>query len=407
MAINMLVKRNVADITDLKRRKVKVKRSRSATTAPLVPSKMRPATNEAATLERRTTLFSSCQSNIKVVECQLPVVVDAPRTHSSYVADRRHRNDVANPTSDTDMSPLIVPVSSPNEVTSAVPPSSSTDHGVAKSTVNNSRTVKKNPSLISLLNSQVKSTDSAMLRTRKYLQWSNVDALCWMDVALCLLVHCVNLKVLVETSGADHTSLVRRLILRYNEILASWDSVALSTGATGDDTKPMSLETSVGKVSVKTGGGGLDHLVIPLTDGTGANSSCDTVFLPSHRLNKLCYSASKESPSARCDMKPWQRELSVTLQTACQMLTDIRDDVLTCQPKLLCERGHNHSPVFALPLLLGDEDKAVHDHFRVEYCWRMKCTQCHYCHEDRFVLCRIMIGCTQGWVSDSQKGISD
>ena len=221
------------------------------------------------------------------------------------------------------------------------------------------------------VNSIVKTTPD---RRRKYLQWSNVDALCWMDVALCLLVHCTNLNALVATSGADRVSLVRSLIVRYEHVLDLWDNRTSRTGC--KDTKPMSLETSVGKVSVKTGGGEIGRL---MTDVTVANSSVDTA--PNGSVLES-YSADKTKKSKKCDEKLSR----ITTAMACRMLGEIRDGVLACQPKLLCERGHNHSPVFALPLLLGGDDRDVQDLFRVEYCWRMKCSQCRHSHQDRYDL---------------------
>ena len=439
---SMLVKRNVSEMTERKRRKAKVKCPRPMNTTPvLVHSTVTLTRNQTAVVTDKTSVLP------QAAESKLSTVVGAAdvttsQTHTSYMTDRRRRTDSASlpppessqvpspaeavftPSVDTDLAGLSVPTKSssshsvarpgdtsvakpgdtsvpkpgdtsvpkpgdtsvPKPCDTSVPKPGDTsvakpcDTSVAKPCdtsvakpgdtsvpkPGDTSAVCRNPGLASLLNDQVKRfADSTTDRPRRYLQWSNVDALCWMDVALCLLVHCTNLKELVETSGGGETSFVRKLLVQYKEILASWNRIDPSVGASVEETKRLSLETSVGRVSVKTGGGGLDHLVMP---PTGVNSGC-------------CAGEKTASP-----VKLDQHESSVSLATACQMLAKVRDDVLECQPKLRRERGHNHSPVFALPLLLEKVDQAVHDHFRVEFCWRLTCTHCHHCHENRFVL---------------------
>ena len=366
---SMLVKRNVSEMTEMKRRKAKLKCPRPLnTTARLVHSTVTLTRNQAAMVTDNSSVLSHA------AESKLSTVVGAPdvttsQKHTSYMTDRRHKNDSASPTPESSQVPsLTKAVFSPSMDTDSaglsVPTKSSSSHIVAKP--GDTSAVCRNPGLASLLNDQVKRfADSTTVRPRRYLQWSNVDALCWMDVALCLLVHCTNLMELVETSGGVETSFVKKLLVQYKEILTSWNRIDPSVRASVEETKRLSLETSVGRVSVKTGGGGLDHLVTP---PTGVNSGC-------------CAGEINTSP-----VKLHQHESSVSLATACQMLAKVRDDVLECQPKLRRERGHNHSPVFALPLLLEDGDQAVDDQFRVEFCWRMTCTQCHHCHENRLVL---------------------
>ncbi len=103
------------------------------------------------------------------------------------------------------------------------------------------------------------------------LQWRNRDALCWLDVAMLLLVHCKQLRALLADSGLHSNapsapgphgdaslgerSLLKTLIATFDEAQRLFRDVTTSGDATAR------LETSVGTITVKKGGGdaGVPH----------------------------------------------------------------------------------------------------------------------------------------------------
>lgn len=168
---------------------------------------------------------------------------------------------------------------------------------------------------------------------KKYLHWRNQDALCWLDVAMCILVHSQAVRRL--TFGkTSKDSLAARIIQEFDKVQVMMNN---------SSEKRVSLETSVGKVTVKTGGG-QTPVRLPLPGITDSGSS-----------------------------------IKLGLQT----LNDVREQVWQrIQPKLRCQRGQNDSPVFALPLILR-ESAPLMGSCMVHYQWSMTCTDCGYEHSDR------------------------
>ncbi len=90
------------------------------------------------------------------------------------------------------------------------------------------------------------------------IQWKNKEALCWLDVVMCLLVHCKQLRNLL-TSNPQEQGILRTLITAYDQAQALAQLAVGEDPASGLD-KTASLETSVGTIPVKTGGGVINPL---------------------------------------------------------------------------------------------------------------------------------------------------
>ena len=90
------------------------------------------------------------------------------------------------------------------------------------------------------------------------LQWRNKHALCWLDVTMCLLVHCQQLRRLFQETHSyaqrQQESVLCPLLATYDQAQTLFQmSLKSATSFPGDKT--ANLETSVGTVLVKTGGG--------------------------------------------------------------------------------------------------------------------------------------------------------
>lgn len=192
---------------------------------------------------------------------------------------------------------------------------------------------------------ECKSPLSQVVKPGSFLQWKNVDALCWLDVILCVFVHNKTLCTFVSDSVSKTESLIYKLFSAYNSamkiITGNCSGVVKRRASDPDDLFP-----------VKTGGG---------------HSEKESVF--------------SINPDTECVVQP--TELTDNLHRANETLNTIREEVWqSLQSRLQCVKGRNDTPVFALPLLVK-ETPALHDLFRVDYRWHLVCKQCGYQQEDK------------------------
>ena len=191
-----------------------------------------------------------------------------------------------------------------------------------------------------------------------YLFWKNVDALCWLDVTMCLIVKSQVLQRVLGDIQSKASSSVTSLWIRYREIQQKYNKAQELNIA---ESKTVGLETSVGSVPVKTGGG----------DPLGFIASFDQVE-----------GAGTEGMLISARRSPIKQQNMLEDESR-QDLEAIREDVWKfLQPQLKCQKGRNDSPVFALPLLIK-ECAVMKRLCWVEYCWRMTCTACGHEHQDR------------------------
>ena len=237
------------------------------------------------------------------------------------------------------------------------------------------------------------------------LQWRNREALCWLDVVMCLLVHCKQLRKLFNSTNSNEHSVLRTLITAYDQAQSLLEFVNSSGDSLPDKT--ANLETSVGTITVKTGGGDLSPVACL------ANSISCTSNLPDPSVQqtdddddffKCLDDLDLDAESTKFDIQsledllegkldspvksqkspirmPVQKNTSpmasarksdvksseMCLAEASLLLEDVREQVWqSISSKLRCQKGKDDSPVFALPLLLR-ESQSVIDLFSLSF----------------------------------------
>ena len=200
----------------------------------------------------------------------------------------------------------------------------------------------------------------------KYLQWRNLDALCWLDVCLCLLVHSEVIKKIASVVAGE--SILSTILQAYTRAQGLFHKANSIQELNSEDVgRALKLETSIGRVSVRTGGGEIIDSISPsglvMPTGESGPNLAKTV-------TNVSTATEPRAEAVRC------------LQQASNNLQDVRENIWKfLHSKLRCKRGQNDSPVFALPLLLGNHPR-VNDMLKVAYRWEMICTQCGHHHQD-------------------------
>ena len=209
-------------------------------------------------------------------------------------------------------------------------------------------------------------------------QWQNEEALCWLDVVLCLFVHSKAVKKLKfenESVDLSHTILVTlftayqqacQLVNKYRE-------------------KAMKDMNSDGKCS-RTRSGRL------FSDPEESDSDTTTDSPSGEMMKELCkFSLNSNSIKTGAGLscsKDFMSMLSSDDQedykNAFTVLRDIRETIWTkMQRRLQCVKGKNDSPVLAIPLMVKDSVYCERK-FVVEYDFIFRCKVCGYQQTDRY-----------------------
>lgn len=253
-----------------------------------------------------------------------------------------------------------------------------------KSSPSPKTTKKKTESLeVETQKMPIKETQSVVqaIKAFRHIQWSNKDALCWLDVSMNLLVHSRLFHSIVSSRPKSACPVVKQLLECYSKAQALLkQALEFKRCQLIGQKRAVVLETSVGMVSVKTGGG----------DGTDIlpdNQTPETLVVKT-TLSPLLSPTSQQ----KSVMSPGKMEVTTQqLQTRSDQLSNAARDLLVhtreavwgyLHPKLKCQKGENDSPVFALPLLLG-EDPVLRKRFTNDFEWRMTCTECGHKHIDK------------------------
>ena len=232
------------------------------------------------------------------------------------------------------------------------------------------------------------SSSSKRVNGNVFLQWKNQEALCWLDVILCLFVRNQHLQALVAASQS--VDCVLRLLLKaHTQAMALIEHKRLKIGKESGTFFP-----------VKSGGG--DCTMTPSVVTSRANGS---QLNPRRMLNFMQVDANQNScdikancPVTTCDVNSKKinpaslpvddnicdegKSVPGDIPEARAVLHDVRERAWQAlQPRLKCVKGKDDSPVFALPLLLA-QNPAVEKQLTVHYGWLMVCTQCGYTHSD-------------------------
>ncbi|XP_078584968.1 uncharacterized protein LOC144867073 [Branchiostoma floridae x Branchiostoma japonicum] len=171
---------------------------------------------------------------------------------------------------------------------------------------------------------------SPLIEEDSTIQWTNAHSLCWLDAAMCMLVHSRTLHDRLSQLNGNGESTVKTLHLAYQqaqELLSNYQKTR------------------------KT----------PSVD----RRSCDSRNSDS---TKACQASNSEL---------------ICIERATEILHGVRQKVFeSLRPTLRCELGKNESPVFALPLMLR-ENSLIEDLFRMEYDWEFSCDKCGFTKTDR------------------------
>uniref|UniRef100_A0A2C9KSI5 Ubiquitin-specific peptidase-like SUMO isopeptidase domain-containing protein n=1 Tax=Biomphalaria glabrata TaxID=6526 RepID=A0A2C9KSI5_BIOGL len=193
-------------------------------------------------------------------------------------------------------------------------------------------------SVISKLLAEMKTDltpSSSVSRDNLFVQWQNLDAMCWMDVVLIMLVYSPTLRPLVNldpTHELASTLLITLLKANRQAQVLLQNLLKKSNGA----------EIS----SLQTGAGNSASLQDPKTSKLVCKENMDEIG----KAINILY-AMRE--------KIWQ----------------------ALQPRLRCERGKHNSPVLVLPLLVR-EKPAIKQMFTMNYRYVFKCEVCGYSQDD-------------------------
>ncbi|XP_061178267.1 SUMO-specific isopeptidase USPL1-like [Saccostrea echinata] len=200
-------------------------------------------------------------------------------------------------------------------------------------------------------------------KTLLFPQWQNKEALCWLDVVMCLFVHC---KKLQESFHEADKSVLNTLFTAYNQacsiLNASQELIPsgrkLSTCLTDRKVQQMSgRPVAVQKSSDIVNK--FQHLSVVdngIKTGAGMKLSSELVS----------------------EFHPVEDRY----HNAFSILQNVRETVFQkLQPSLQCEKGKNDSPLFAIPLLVkGDSD--AEKMMMMKYRFDFHCRACGYEQSD-------------------------
>lgn len=200
-------------------------------------------------------------------------------------------------------------------------------------------------------------------------QWQNKDALCWLDVVMCLLVHCKKLQENVKSFNEKHKTVLSTLLTAYSqacEILNSSRELKLSTSK----SVPSSTEEKVQLASLRS----------PFT----MQKSPDVVNKFQHMslMDNRVKTGAGIKLSSQLDLEHYAIE--DRYYYAFSMLQDVRETVFEkLQPRLQCEKGKNDSPLFAIPLLVKGNN-AIEKLIMMKYRFDFNCKACGYKQSDSY-----------------------
>lgn len=197
-------------------------------------------------------------------------------------------------------------------------------------------------------------------------QWQNKEAMCWLDVVMCLFVHCKNLQENLKSYTEKDKTVLKTLLNAYNQACKILNN--------GIDSKNSCPKLDLTKVGFQP----------PVKQTlTACQRSSDIVQNFQHMtvVDQVKTGAGIKFSSEI------NKELNIIEDRylhAFNILQDVRETVfLTLQPKLQCEKGKNDSPLFAIPLLVK-EDSVVEKIMMMKYRFDFHCKACGYMQSDSF-----------------------
>jgi len=218
-------------------------------------------------------------------------------------------------------------------------------------------------------NSSVSSHQSNSLTDALFLLWPNENALCWLDVVMALIVHCEPLSSLPLATDSP----VRRLCATFESSQAMFRRSCKLKRChyLCDQGKKVTLETSVGQITVKMGGGNSDICGM-LGLESAATINIDDI------TGILC-----EDEPGTTSLDKVREEANRLQAMAEQHLAEIRHELfdILC-PIIDCKLGQTDSALLALSALLTLEPP-LSEAVSVSYQYTLRCTHCGLLQQDR------------------------
>ncbi|CAH1776105.1 unnamed protein product [Owenia fusiformis] len=215
----------------------------------------------------------------------------------------------------------------------------------------------------------------------KWPQWENMDALCWLDVLLTVIVHNKSIIDLVSTTTT--ASVFATLLAAYQQA-----KTLLNT----KHRVPLSAHP----VKVQTGGGPhvmIDSYPAPISTVNIQNKTApQTLAKPMEatdgEIELENFLDSFEEPSntekkSECKVQS-RRKLALDeygvysedLERACSIMENVRQDIWRrVQPSLKCKKGKHDSPVIAMPVVL--KLMSLYDPLLLHHTWTFTCPKCN------------------------------
>ncbi|XP_060078045.1 SUMO-specific isopeptidase USPL1-like [Ylistrum balloti] len=210
-----------------------------------------------------------------------------------------------------------------------------------------------------------------------YPQWQNKDALCWMDVILCLLVHCKQVNKLCSGDQGSESSMVCTLVKAYDQAVALMNErpITSKTVCFPSDVNMTVLDDTGVKTHVNSTSTLLSEEKFE-TQCIGEDTSNFTTTSTKHEDDVKTGAGLQLLKSDFLQLMSLHSHSEYS--KAFDLLGDVREQIWhQLHPRLRCKKGQNDSPVFAIPLLTKNS-KDLEQLLAIKYSFHFECTKCGF-----------------------------
>ncbi|XP_069107101.1 SUMO-specific isopeptidase USPL1-like [Argopecten irradians] len=218
-----------------------------------------------------------------------------------------------------------------------------------------------------------------------YPQWQNKDALCWMDVILCLLVHCRQINILKHNVQDTDTSIVCTLIKAYSQAVSLLNKRFVSSDSSSPSVVDIPVTMSSNTKSHVNSTPAL--LEDKFESGYHEEEMNGVNFNPVKNNEEVKTGAGLQLLKSDF-LKLMASHSDSECSKAFDILGDIREKIWNLlHPRLRCKKGKNDSPVFAIPLLTKNS-KDLEQLLNMKYSFHFNCSRCGF--QDVFPYQRVL-----------------
>ena len=209
---------------------------------------------------------------------------------------------------------------------------------------------------------------------KKFIQWRNKEALCWLDAVQCLLVHNKHVQKTVFSDNFDQESIMYKLVKAQKQAQELLETIKADNVSGLFSSKNRQSEILPASSS-QDGGKALPKVEMKLVSRDG---SLDVkTGAGNQSIGKTLVTSSNANGEAELNdsLKASQIE---------EEMVSIREQVWhALQPKLKFERGRNDSPVFTMSSLIR-ENPLIEKLFKLGYSFWVQCSKCGYAEQEAF-----------------------